>query len=96
MGRVVVEAGLRARGVVASRVGGIPDVAVDGETGLLVEPGDAPALAGAIVRVLTDDELAARLGAAARAAAQQWLVTPEEYARRLRTLVDAVTAQRGR
>ena len=37
---------------VASRVGGIPDVLVDGETGLLVEPKDPKALAEAIVRVL--------------------------------------------
>jgi rhamnosyl/mannosyltransferase len=90
MGRVVVEAGLRGRGVVASRVGGIPDVAHDGETGLLVPPGDPDALAGALVRVLSDRALAERLGAAAREAAEDWLVSPEEYARRVRALVDQV------
>ena len=53
LGRVVVEAFCRGRGVVGSRVGGIPDIVEDGETGMLVQPGDAPALADALVRVLS-------------------------------------------
>ena len=56
--------------VVASAVGGIPDAVRDGETGLLVPPGDAAALAGAVRRVLGDDELRARLAAGARAVAE--------------------------
>ena len=52
LGRVVVEAFCRGRGVVGSRVGGIPDLVEDGVTGLLVAPGDAHALADALVRVL--------------------------------------------
>jgi len=48
--------------VVATRVGGVPEVVVDGESGLLVPPGDAEALAAACARVLNDRELAARLG----------------------------------
>src|SRR6188508_2749517 len=47
LGRVVVEAFARGRGLVASRVGGIPDVARDGEEALLVEPGDVDELAAA-------------------------------------------------
>lgn len=90
MGRVVIEAGLRGRPLVGSRVGGIPDVATDGETALLVDPGDAAALARALIRVLRDDDLARRLGEAAHASAQRWLVSPEEYARRIRDLVDRV------
>jgi glycosyltransferase involved in cell wall biosynthesis len=94
MGRVVIEAGCRARAVVGSRVGGIPDVVADGETGVLVPPGDADALADALVRVLSDPELAARLGAEGRRRVEPWLVTPEEYARRVRALVDAVVTTR--
>ena len=92
LGRVVVEAFCRGRGVVGSRVGGIPDIVEDGVSGILVEPGDPQALADALVRVLSDRPLAERLGAAAHAAVQPWLATPEEYARRIRELVDEVTA----
>jgi len=90
LGRVVVEAFCRGRGVVASRVGGIPDLVADRETGLLVVPGDPAALAEAIERILTDRALAERLGAAARVAVEPWLATPEEYAREVRDLVERV------
>jgi glycosyltransferase involved in cell wall biosynthesis len=93
MGRVVVEAGCRARAVVGSRVGGIPDVVADGETGVLVPPGDVDALAAALVRVLSDRALAERLGAEGRRRVEPWLVTPEEYARRVRELVDKVVRE---
>ena len=46
---------------------GVPWVNQDGETGLVVEPGDSVALASALARLLTDDALCARLGARARA-----------------------------
>ena len=92
LGRVVVEAFARGRGLVASRVGGIPDVARDGQTGLLVPPGDPDALAEALVRALSDRALAERLGGSARTTAERWLVTPQEYAWRLRALVDRVVA----
>ena len=67
MGRVIVEAFCRGRPVVASRVGGIPDLVEDDVNGLLVEPGDTDGLADALVRVLTDRELAERLAAGAAA-----------------------------
>src|SRR5688500_19610211 len=51
--------------VVATRVGGTPEALVDGETGLLVAPGDSGAIAAAVARLLDDGQLAARLGAAA-------------------------------
>jgi glycosyltransferase involved in cell wall biosynthesis len=90
LGRVVVEAFCRGRGVVGSRVGGIPDIVTDGATGLLVPPEDVSALADALVRVLTDRALAELLGAEGRRSVEGWLATPEEYARRIRELVDAV------
>lgn len=52
--------------VVATTVGGLPDMVVDGETGLLVPPRDPKALRAAIDRLLPDEELRRRIGAAAR------------------------------
>jgi glycosyltransferase involved in cell wall biosynthesis len=87
LGRVIVEASLRGRGVVAMRVGGISDLVEDGVNGLLVESDDA--LADALVRVLHDRQLAERLGAGARHAVERWLATPDEFAERLAALVGA-------
>jgi glycosyltransferase involved in cell wall biosynthesis len=91
MGRVIVEAFCRARPVVASRVGGIPDLVQDGSNGLLVEPGDTDGLADALVRVLDERELAERLGAGAHSSAALWTVSPEDFASRLRDLVGRIT-----
>jgi len=85
MGRVLVEAFLRGRGVVGSRAGSIPNLVEDGVSGLLV--GSTDELADALARVLSDRELAERLGRAARDAAAPWLQSPAEYARRMRELV---------
>ena len=87
MGRVLVEAFCRGRGVVGTRAGSIPNLVDDGVSGLLVPPEDPRALAAALVRVLSDRELAERLADGARGAAAPWLQTPEEYARRMRELV---------
>jgi glycosyltransferase involved in cell wall biosynthesis len=88
--RVAMEAFARGRPVVGSRAGGIPDIVEDGVNGLLVPAGDSPALADALVRVLTDGELARRLAEGAQAAAPRWLQSPEEYARGMRALVDGL------
>jgi len=92
LGRVVIEAFLRGRPVVGARVGGIPDLVRDGENGLLVDPRDPAAIAAATVRVLSDRALAERLGAEGRATAEDWLLGPEEFARRTRELVDRALA----
>ena len=55
------------RPVVASEIAAIGTAVRDGETGLLVAPGDAPALRAAIERVARDRALAQRMGRAARA-----------------------------
>jgi glycosyltransferase involved in cell wall biosynthesis len=63
----LLEAMALAKPIVASRVGGIPEFVEDGVTGLLVEPRDPAALAGAIVRVLRDHALGETLGRNGRA-----------------------------
>ena len=72
-GVACAEAMAHGRPVVASAVGGLRDLVVDGETGLLVPPGDVPALRGALGRLLGDAELRRRLGAAARERARELL-----------------------
>jgi len=61
------------RPVVASAVGGLRDLVVDGETGLLVPPNDPAALRTALERLLGDAGLRNRLGAAARERAAEHL-----------------------
>jgi glycosyltransferase involved in cell wall biosynthesis len=56
--------------VVATAVDGTPEAVADGETGILVPPADPAALASAVVRLLTDPELAATMGRNGRARAQ--------------------------
>jgi glycosyltransferase involved in cell wall biosynthesis len=85
LGRVLVEAALRERPAVAMDVGGIGDVVEDEVTGLLVSSDEE--LADALVRVLTDRQLAERLAAGARHAAARWLASPAEYAERMAELV---------
>ena len=70
-GIAYLEAGAYGKPVVAGNVGGALDSVADGETGLLVDPLDPVAVAGAITRLLDDGELAARLGAGGRRRAQE-------------------------
>lgn len=64
---VALEAMATGRPVITTRMGGIPDIVRDGETGLLIEPDDVSALAGAMERLLGDDALRRRMGASGRA-----------------------------
>jgi glycosyltransferase involved in cell wall biosynthesis len=92
MGRVVIEAFCRGRAVLGSKGGGIADLVEDGVNGLLVPPEDTNGLAETLVRLLTDRGLAERLGAAARGSVDRWTISPEEFAQRLRSLVERVTS----
>jgi glycosyltransferase involved in cell wall biosynthesis/SAM-dependent methyltransferase len=63
---IVFEAQSFARCVVASRVGSIPEVIIDGQTGLLCQPGDIEGFTAAIIRLLESPETRRRIGEAAR------------------------------
>jgi glycosyltransferase involved in cell wall biosynthesis len=65
-GIVLLEAMLAGLPVAATRVSAVPEIIVDGETGVLVEPGDAAALAAALEGLLADPERARALGEAGR------------------------------
>src|SRR6266542_1565201 len=68
---VIIEAMAAARPVVSTRLAGIPESVVHGETGLLVSPGDATELAQALEQLMRDPELRSRLGRAGRARVEQ-------------------------
>jgi len=61
-GIVYLEANLMGKPVIGSRAGGVPEAVKDGETGLLVDPGDPTAIADAIIRLMDDPTYATMLG----------------------------------
>ncbi len=75
-GLVALEAALMARPVVATRAGGLAEVVVDGQTGLVIEKEDKTALAEAISYLLERPETAARMGHVARTRAQDLFTWP--------------------
>lgn len=79
-GRVLIEAMAAARPVAAFRDGGVPEIVVDGETGLLVPAGDVPGLAAAMAALAADPARRVALGAAGRQRVEQHF-TAEQTAR---------------
>jgi glycosyltransferase involved in cell wall biosynthesis len=64
-GLSALESAAASRAVVASDIGGLPEVVINGKTGLLVPPGDADALRTALNRLVSDGQLRERFGEAA-------------------------------
>jgi len=71
-GVVVLEAMAAGRPVIASRIGGLPDMVVDGETGLLISPDDPAALRTALERLLADRDLREQFGQAGQRRVEQF------------------------
>jgi glycosyltransferase involved in cell wall biosynthesis len=94
-GLSILEAMALSRPVVASAVGGIPEMIEDGRTGLLVPPHDAPALAGAISRLLTDHALADTIGRAGHDLAYDQFCV-EQMVRSVETIYDEAIDQERR
>lgn len=80
----LLEAMAWARAIVATAVGGVPDVLTDGSDGLVVPPSDPDALAAALTRLAADPDLRERLGQAARERARR--LNAEEVTARLETI----------
>jgi glycosyltransferase involved in cell wall biosynthesis len=70
MGIVILEAMASGRPIIASEVGGVPDLIIDGTTGLLCPPDDSRALAGRISELMSDEQLRCRLARSARQEAE--------------------------
>jgi glycosyltransferase involved in cell wall biosynthesis len=79
--------------VIATRVGGIPEYVSDGETGLLVPPGDSGALVGAVLRLLGDRHRLAEFGRRGRERVAQ-LFDGEHANAQLERLFREAAAQR--
>ncbi len=80
-GIVNLEAMAAGKAVVASKVGGVPEIVLSDETGLLVPGDDAPALAAALTRLAADPALRQKLGDAGHARAQKfdWSAIADQY-----------------
>jgi glycosyltransferase involved in cell wall biosynthesis len=79
-GLVALEAMSAGRPVIASNIGGLPDIIRDDKDGILVEPGDVETLRAALARVLTESALRSRLRSAAKRRAAKFaadLIVPQ-------------------
>ena len=93
MPNAVLEAMAAGRAVVATRVGGLPDLVADGKTGVLVPPRDARALAEAMAALLQDHTRRAAFGDAARARAREHF-SMEAVTRATAAVYDALLERR--
>jgi len=91
-GLVALEAAAAGKAIVASDIGGLRDIVVDGETGLMVAPEDRAALSAAMQRLIADADLRERLGAAARARAAQF--GPDSIVPQFERAYEAAVARR--
>ena len=94
-GMALAEANACGRPVVGSRVGGIPCFVRHGENGLLAEPGDAASLAARLAKLLSDEALAARMGATGRALVEREHRWEDVAARCLTAFQEAVARRSG-
>jgi glycosyltransferase involved in cell wall biosynthesis len=90
----VMEAFASSKAVVASRLGGIPEMVDDGENGLLFPAGDAAALAACLARMLGDRRMREEMGRRGREKAERLYDREEHYARIEKVYRDVIAAKR--
>jgi len=91
-GRVIIEAMATGRPVVATRSGGVPEIVVDGQTGLLVPPEDVQSLSGAIQTLLADNQRAQQMGAEGLARARK-LFSIDRVAQQIQELYQRILSK---
>jgi glycosyltransferase involved in cell wall biosynthesis len=92
-GIAAVEAAATGLPILATSIGGLTDIVVDGENGFLLEPGDGAGLANRLRRLCRDASLRRRLGHASRARAERYF-NAQENAKRLAQILAAVAERR--
>jgi glycosyltransferase involved in cell wall biosynthesis len=91
-GQVIIEGMAAGRPVIATNGGGVPEIVVDGVTGILVPMRDAQAMASAMARLLSDGDLRVRMGAAARLHIEKHF-TIRKTAKAVEAVVEHILAQ---
>ena len=89
---VIIEAMLRGKPVICSRIGGMPEIVDDGVTGLLFDPGDSKDLAAKIERLWTSPDLCIEMGRAGREKAVREYSPVRYYERLMNTYSRALKA----
>jgi glycosyltransferase involved in cell wall biosynthesis len=92
----VVEAMAMGKAVVATTTGGLPEVVVEGETGLLVPPGDVRALAATVVSLLEGRVRREQMGRSGKARAQERFSIDASVIRMEQLYGEILEAQKGR
>jgi len=93
MGKVLVEAMASGKPIVASNAGGIPDLVMDGDNGLLVPPKNSDQLAEAIIKLLKDDKRRMKMGNRGEAIAKRYSV--QSMVIKIETLYEKLLAKKG-
>ena len=92
-GRTIIEAMAAEKPVVAVKAGGPEEIVIEGETGFLVNQGDIEMLAGSIIKLLTDDKMAKRMGKAGKNIVENKF-TSEIYVKNIQDVIISVKSYR--
>jgi glycosyltransferase involved in cell wall biosynthesis len=88
-GKIVIEAMAMKKPVVASKIGGVPEIVEDGKTGLLVPPADSDAICQALEQFIEDREMRERMGLEGRKRVEQ-MFSLEKHVHQLEQVYEAI------
>jgi glycosyltransferase involved in cell wall biosynthesis len=91
-GKIVIEAMAMKKPVVASKVGGVPEIVVDEKTGLLIPPGDSDAIRQALEHLLSDQEKRKEMGVEGRKRVEQ-MFTLEKHVHKIQQIYEEVLSR---
>jgi glycosyltransferase involved in cell wall biosynthesis len=88
-GKIVIEAMAMEKPVVASKVGGVPEIVMDGKTGLLIPPGDSDAICQALQQLIEDREKREQMGREGRKRVEQ-MFSLEKHVHKIQQVYEAI------